>query len=132
MASALISTPTTALHHSLRSSDASVHVHETFDTAMPFVDEVLEVSPVQSAWLRSDRRHRHPALGAMFNDSWLKVTLPALTNADHFYIPKAGYVLLKKVKIFVGAQLIHEYDAITTPSTASSRTTSPSSSTSTW
>eukprot|EP00741_Cyanophora_paradoxa_P000791 tig00000443_g762.t1 len=111
MASALISTPSTALHHSLRSSDASVHVHETFDTAMPFVDEVLEVSPVQSGVSFSQTVDIViPHSAPMFNDSWLKVTLPALTNADHFYIPKAGYVLLKKVKIFVGAQLIHEYD----------------------
>eukprot|EP00741_Cyanophora_paradoxa_P019692 tig00021137_g19009.t1 len=111
MASALISTPSTALHHSLRSSDASVHVHETFDTAMPFVDEVLEVSPVQSGvsfGQTVDIVIPHSA--PMFNDAWLRVTLPALTNADHFYIPKAGYVLLKKVKIFVGTQLIHEYD----------------------
>eukprot|EP00741_Cyanophora_paradoxa_P025141 tig00000342_g24267.t1 len=111
MASALISTPTTALHHSLRSSDASVHVHETFDTAMPFVDEVLEVSPVQSGVSFSQTVDIViPHSAPMFNDSWLKVTLPALTNADHFYIPKAGYVLLKTVKIFVGAQLIHEYN----------------------
>eukprot|EP00741_Cyanophora_paradoxa_P014745 tig00020816_g14223.t1 len=111
MASALISTPTTALHHSLRSSDASVHVHETFDTAMPFVDEVLEVSPVQSGVTFGQTVDIViPHSAPMFNDAWLRVTLPALTNADHFYIPKAGYVLLKKVKIFVGTQLIHEYD----------------------
>eukprot|EP00741_Cyanophora_paradoxa_P000168 tig00000057_g162.t1 len=111
MASALISTPSTALHHSLRSSDASVHVHETFDTAMPFVDEVLEVSPVQSGVTFGQTVDIViPHSAPMFNDAWLRVTLPALTNADHFYIPKAGYVLLKKVKIFVGTQLIHEYD----------------------
>eukprot|EP00741_Cyanophora_paradoxa_P016631 tig00020939_g16060.t1 len=71
-----------------------VHVHETFDTAMPFVDETVDIVI--------------PPLGADVQRLWLKVTLPALTNADHFYIPKAGYVLLKKVKIFVGAQLIHD------------------------
>eukprot|EP00741_Cyanophora_paradoxa_P016736 tig00020938_g16164.t1 len=37
-----------------------------------------------------------PHSAPMFNDSWLKVTLPALTNADHFYIPKAGYVLPRR------------------------------------
>eukprot|EP00741_Cyanophora_paradoxa_P022616 tig00000248_g21841.t1 len=64
MASALISAPTTALAQSLLSSNSSVHVNDSFDTATPFVDEVLE----------------------------------------------AGLILLKKVKVFVGTQLVHEYE----------------------
>eukprot|EP00741_Cyanophora_paradoxa_P014781 tig00020824_g14259.t1 len=90
MASALISAPTTALAQSLLSSNSSVHVNDSFDTATPFVDEVLEVSPVQSGIsFGQTLDFIIPHSAPLINDIWLKVKLPA---------------------VFVGTQLVHEYE----------------------
>eukprot|EP00741_Cyanophora_paradoxa_P023470 tig00021586_g22672.t1 len=111
MASALISTPTTALAQSLLSSNSSVHVPDSFDTATPFVDEVLEVSPVQaSPNFDTVVDFVVPHSGPFISDVWLRATLPDLADDTKFYLPKAGFILLKKVKVFVGTQLVHEYE----------------------
>eukprot|EP00741_Cyanophora_paradoxa_P016751 tig00020936_g16179.t1 len=110
MASALISAPTTALAQSLLSSNSSVHVNDSFDTATPFVDEVLEVSPVQSGIsFGQTLDFIIPHSAPLINDIWLKVKLPAVASGK-IYLPKAGLILLKKVKVFVGTQLVHEYE----------------------
>eukprot|EP00741_Cyanophora_paradoxa_P015257 tig00000194_g14727.t1 len=50
-----------------------------------------------------------PHSAPLINDIWLKVKLPAVASGK-IYLPKAGLILLKKVKVFVGTQLVHEYE----------------------
>eukprot|EP00741_Cyanophora_paradoxa_P021951 tig00021428_g21188.t1 len=94
---------------SLLSSNSSVHVNDSFDTATPFVDEVLEVSPVQSGIsFGQTLDFIIPHSAPLIND--IGSRLSCLRWPPEDLPPEGRPHPAEEGEGFVGTQLVHEYE----------------------